>query len=82
MSFFKSIFLTMLCSFSFLYANDLQSCVQTEVSKTSVIFTCMHGEYYVTYTSSSKKDVENLTVLYTKADKYKYMKENQKENKE
>lgn len=82
MNLFKYLFLSLVGSFSFLFATDLQSCVQTEVSKTSVIFTCMHGEYYVTYTSSSKKDVENLTVLYTKADKYKYLKEKEKETKE
>lgn len=56
---------------------DLQSCVQTEVSKTSVIFTCMHGEYYIEYDSSSKKTVKEIKTLYTKADKYKYIKDYQ-----
>lgn len=81
MRFFKFIFLLFLPISSLFSAEDLKACVQTEVSKTSVIFTCMHGEYYVTYTSSSKKDVENLTVLYTKADKYKYLKDREKEEK-
>jgi len=80
MKLFTVIFLSLI-SFSKLFSSeDLQACVKTDVSKTSVIFTCMHGEYYVTYTSFSKKDVENLTVLYTKADKYKYLKPNK--NKE
>jgi len=55
-------------------SEDLVQCVQSEVSKTSVIFTCMHGEYYVEYEGSSKRDVKELRVLYTKADKYKYLK--------
>lgn len=66
--------------FSFLFVSsvfsfdELTSCVETKVSKTSVIFTCMHGEYYVKYTSFSKKEVETFKVLYTKADKFKYLK--------
>lgn len=67
------IILLLLISSLFSY-EDLQSCVQTDVSKTSVIFTCMHGEYYIEYESTAKRDVKNIKILYTKADKYKYMK--------
>ncbi len=67
------IILTLLIS-SLLKAEDLQECVQSTVSKTSVIFTCMHGEYYIEYESTSKRDVKEIKVLYTKADKYKYLK--------
>jgi glutamine amidotransferase-like uncharacterized protein len=67
------IILTLLVS-SLFSSEDLQGCVQTEVSKTSVIFTCMHGEYYIEYESTSKRDVKEIKVLYTKADKYKYIK--------
>ena len=69
--FFISLFLTV----NLFAMEELQSCAKTEVSKTSVILTCMHGEYYVKFESSSKRDVEELRVLYTKADKYKYLKE-------
>ena len=71
----KYIFTIIILVQSLFSAEDLVSCVQTEVSKTSVIFTCMHGEYYVEYENFSKREVRNLRVLYTKADKYKYMKE-------
>ncbi|WP_428024021.1 hypothetical protein [Arcobacter sp.] len=67
------ILITLLIS-SLFSSEDLQSCVQTEVSKTSVIFTCMHGEYYIEYESTSKRDVKDIKILYTKADKYKYLK--------
>lgn len=70
----KKYFLMMILLVSSLYAEeDLQACVQSEVSKTSVIFTCMHGEYYVEYDSSAKRTVKEIKVLYTKADKYKYL---------
>lgn len=60
--------------------DDFQQCAKTEVSGTSVIFTCKFGEYYVTYSSSSKRDVENLRILYTEEQKYKYLKKKKKFN--
>lgn len=81
MKFFKYIFLLGLSFTTLFSSEELQTCVQSEVSRTSVIFTCMHGEYYVTYSSFSKKDVESIKILYTKADKYKYLKE-QKDRRE
>lgn len=70
----KSIIILSLLFVSSLFSTeDLTTCVQSEVSRTSVIFTCMHGEYYIEYSSSSKREVKNLKVLYTKADKYKYI---------
>jgi len=70
----KYIFLITLLFSSAFSADDLQECVQSVVSKTSVIFTCMHGEYYVEYESTSKRDVKDIKILYTKAEKYKYLK--------
>lgn len=70
----KYIIILILLISSLLKAEDLQECVQSTVSKTSVIFTCMHGEYYIEYESTSKRDVKEIKVLYTKADKYKYIK--------
>ena len=70
----RYIIFTMLLISSLFSSEDLVGCVQTEVSKTSVIFTCMHGEYYIEYESTSKRDVKEIKVLYTKADKYKYLK--------
>lgn len=75
MKLLKIISLVLIFTISSFASENLQACAQTEVSKTSVIFTCMHGEYYVTYTSTTKKDVESIKILYTKADKYKYFKE-------
>lgn len=65
---------------SALFAVDLQPCVKTSVSKKSVIFSCTHGEYYVEYGSSSKRDVESLRVLFTSEEKYRYL--NRKLDKE
>jgi hypothetical protein len=67
------IILTLFVS-SLFAIEDLQECVQTPVSKTSVIFTCMHGEYYIEYETTSKRDVKGIRVLYTEADKYKFLK--------
>lgn len=65
---------------SSLFAVDLQPCVATTVSKKSVIFSCAHGEYYVEYGSSSKREVTNLRVLFTSEEKYRYL--NRKLDKE
>ncbi len=70
----KYIIILILIISSFLKADELQECVQTPVSKTSVIFTCVHGEYYIEYESTSKRDVKGLRVLYTESDKYKFLK--------
>ncbi|PLY10314.1 MAG: hypothetical protein C0626_04810 [Arcobacter sp.] len=70
----KYIFILTLLVSTLFSADDLQECVQSTVSKTSVIFTCMHGEYYIEYESTSKRDVKEIKILYTKADKYKYLK--------
>ena len=67
------IALTLLVS-SLFSEQNLQECVQSPVSKTSVIFTCIHGEYYIEYESTSKRDVKGLRVLYTESDKYKFLK--------
>ncbi len=56
-----------------LYAVNLQPCVKTSISKKSVIFSCTHGEYYVEYSSTSKREVESLRVLFTSEEKYRYL---------
>ena len=61
--------------------DDFQECAKTDVSGTSVIFTCKFGEYYVTYTTSSKRKVENLRILYTEEQKYKYLNKKKKKYK-
>lgn len=72
--------LTLFVGSMFAY-EDFQQCARTEVSGTSVIFTCKFGEYYVTYGSSSKRDVANLRILYTEEQKYKYLNKKKRNNK-
>ena len=69
----KRVVLLLIVMATALWSIELRSCVATTVSPKSTIFSCVHGEYYVEYSSSSKREVNNLRVLYTAEEKYRYL---------